>query len=109
MKSEIVYRCRNGFVLYRIVNKGTLGLVAIPDRAAEGKERRVVAFGPDVKDLAVGDVILVIGEPGQDMVQLTDEKDLWMTKEQNVAVVKEAVFSDDVGHKRLPVSHGDMG
>jgi hypothetical protein len=46
------YQPRNDFVVFQQRNKGTLRGVAIPDRAAEGKELVVVAVGPMVEDLA---------------------------------------------------------
>lgn len=83
----VPYRCRGDFVLYRMVNKGIVNGVVMPDIASQGKERVVVAVGPKVEGLNVGDVILVIGTPGEDLVQLADERDIWMTREANVALV----------------------
>jgi hypothetical protein len=81
------YQPRNDFVVFQQRNKGTLRGVAIPDRAAEGKELVVVAVGPMVEDLEVGDLVLVIGQVGQETVALPNERDLYMTRETNVVLI----------------------
>lgn len=81
------YQPRNDFVVFQQRNKGTLRGVAIPDQAVEGKELVVVAVGPMVEDLEVGDLVLVIGQVGQDTVTLPNERDLYMTRESNVALI----------------------
>ena len=81
------YQPRGNFVVFQQRNKGTLRGVAIPDRAAEGKELVVIAIGPDVEDLAVGDLVLVIGAVGVDTITLPNERDLYMTRETNVALI----------------------
>ena len=81
------YRCRGDFILYRIVNKGVVNGVVMPDIAQQGKERVVIAVGPRVEGLSVGDVIMCIGTPGEDLVQLAEERDIWMTREANAALV----------------------
>jgi len=96
------YLPRNDFVLFRLVNVGlSAGGVVIPDVSRQGKERIVVAMGPDVEDLKIGDRILVIGEVGHDVVELPatmkDAKGLFLTKQQNVVLVCQDVEdeSDD--------------
>ncbi len=99
------YRCRNDFVLFRLVNRGQIRGLAIPDRAAEGKERVVVATGPDVKGLEPGDRILVIGTIGQDTIPLPNERDLYLTKQANVALVDVT----DYPPKSIPCSPEEAG
>ncbi len=99
------YRCRNDFVLFRLVNRGQLRGVVMPDVAAEGKERVVVAFGPDVKDLEVDDRVLVIGQIGVDTIQLPNDRDLYMTKAANVALV----VTEGESVKSIPCSAEEAG
>lgn len=79
---------RNDFVLFRIVNLGAIRKIAMPDQAVQGKERIVVAVGPKVEGLAVGDKVYVIGSMGQDVIPFPGERDLYLTKEANVALVE---------------------
>ena len=82
------YRCRKDFVLFRFVDKGkSSGGVHIPEIAEQGKQRVIVAIGKDVDDLFIGDEVLVIGAIGENVIPLPDEKDLFMTRENNVALV----------------------
>src|SRR4051794_23877577 len=84
------YRPRGDFVIYRVRDRGvSAGGVALPDIAVEGKERVVVAMGPKVEDLAVGDVVVTTGQIGVDVSYLPDEKDLLITREANIAYVIE--------------------
>lgn len=80
------YEPRNDFVLFRMSGREHKGLV-MPDQTQVGKVRSVLAVGPDVKGLNQGDEILVIGQVGQDVVQLPNEVDLFLTKQSNVAIV----------------------
>lgn len=85
----MIYRPRNDFVLFRIVNKGEVRGIAMPDNAAQGKESIVVAVGPDVNGLKPGDRIMTIGTPGQDVISLPNERGLLLTKQANVVLVLE--------------------
>jgi len=66
------YRCRNDNVLIRCVklDQTHAGLV-MPDTSVHGKEFHVVAKGPNVVDLEVGDKVLVTAD-----AKKTDEGDL---------------------------------
>jgi len=81
------YRPRNDIVVIKVVDKGKVRGIAMPDVAQEGKERIILAVGPKVEDLKVGDKVLVIGTPGQDLVRIPGELNLFLTKEVNVLVV----------------------
>ena len=83
------YRCRNDFVLIRVINKGQAHGLAMPDKSAEGKERVVEAVGPKVDNLKVGDKVFVIGSMNQDVISLPGERDLFLTRETNVVLVVE--------------------
>lgn len=86
------YRCRSDFVLFRLVDRGSVGSIATPQISQQGKERIVLAIGPDVEDLNVGDRVLVIGSVGSDVVPLPNESGIYMTRQANVALV---VIGDD--------------
>lgn len=85
------YRPRNDFVVLRIINRGFVGKLAVSDRAAQGKSIVVEAIGPDVKPetIKVGDRVHAIGQMGQDLVQLPEERDLILTRQSNVVVILE--------------------
>jgi co-chaperonin GroES (HSP10) len=87
----IKYIPRNDFVLIRMVKRQVTALgVALPDKSRESTDLFIQAVGPDVTDLEIGDQVLAIGTPGEDLVLLPREKDLVMTKQANIlCVVKE--------------------
>lgn len=86
---NVTYHPRNDFVILRLVNLGkTDAGIIMPDMAAQGKEWRVVAVGPEVKELKAGDKILPpFGEVGETIITMPNEKDLYITRQSNVAVV----------------------
>lgn len=84
----VKYRCRGDFVLFRHVDLGTHRGLAMPNVAQQGKENVVVAIGPKVENLEVGDKVLVIGTLGVDSVRVPTEQNLYMTRETNVALVR---------------------
>ena len=83
------YRPRNNLVLIRRERIKVVGL-HMPDEAQEGNRLIVEAIGPQVENLYVGDVVLAIGTPGQDLVRIPTESNLFLTKEANVLAVVEA-------------------
>lgn len=85
----VKYLPRNEFILFRFVDKGHLRTLAMPGIASQGKERVVVAVGPNVEGLKVGDKVLVIGEIGVDVIPLPNDNKLFLTKQQNVALIIE--------------------
>ena len=82
------YRCRGDFVLFRIIDRGIHRGIAMPNIAAQGKDKVVIAIGPKVEDLKVGDKVLVIGQPGQDVVQVPTEPNLFLSREANIVLVE---------------------
>ena len=84
-----VYKPRNDFVIWRLVDKGMVGKLHVPEASAQGKERIVVAVGPDIKDLKVGDKIYVIGQVGADVIGMPDESNLYICKQANVILIVE--------------------
>ena len=84
-----VYRPREDFVLFALVDKGMMGSLIAPGISAQGKERIVVAVGPKVEDLKVGDKIFVIGAVGESVIELPFEQSVYMTRQANVCLIVE--------------------
>ncbi len=80
---------RNDFVLFRLVDRQMVRGVYVPQISAQGKERIIEAIGPKVEDLKVGDKVFVIGQMGEDVVALPNDKDLFLTKQTNVVLIVE--------------------
>mgnify|MGYP001558056617 CR=1 FL=1 len=85
----MIYKPRGDFVLFRLVDKGKLGSIMTPQISEQGKERVVLAIGPKVEGLLVGDRVFVIGTVGQDVVRLPSEVDVFLTREANVVLIVE--------------------
>mgnify|MGYP001596401512 CR=1 FL=1 len=89
------YRPRNDYVVLRLHNMDkTPAGVVIPKANAEGRVWTVVATGPKVEDLKVGDVVNPMGEVGQDIALLPRERDLYITREGNILMVQETEYDD---------------
>ncbi len=87
-KPVMQYLPRNTYVLVRRVKLGeTPGGVLVPDASIEGVEHIVVAVGPKVEELAVGDKVLMIGQFNLHYSFLPNSKELIIIKEENVALV----------------------
>ncbi len=87
-KVDSMIQPRNDMVLVRIVAKGkTLSGIAMPDTAMEGNDFIVAAVGPAVKDLEIGERVMVIGRRGYEWDVIPGEKDLFLIKETNVPMV----------------------
>src|SRR4051812_9202916 len=94
------YAPRNDFVLIQIIDRGYVGKVAVPGISKAGKDLVVVAMGPDVKSLNVGDKVMVIGEVGEALAALHDRKDMFVTKQSNVCyVITEEPEVTDVAYQ----------
>lgn len=85
--NQITYRPRNNLVLIRRMARGKVRGLVMPDAAAEGQKMVVEAVGPKVEDLDVGDEVLAIGIPGEDLVRIPGHTDLYLVREGNVLVV----------------------
>ena len=87
--------CRNDGVILKITDRGTSdsGLV-IPQISVESKKFTVVAMGPQVTDLELGDECLPRGTVGAEYFPLPFANDLIFLDEKNVVVVmKKKVLS----------------
>ncbi len=87
----INYKPRGDFVLFRVTKRDKVLGIAMPQQSEQSVERTIVACGPDVKDLNVGDKVLVCGTIGDSVVAIPNEKDLLLTRQSNVLVVLEEV------------------
>lgn len=91
MSSNFPYRCRNDFVLVRVVDLGkTESGIALPNMAMQGKEFHVVSVGPKVQDLHVGDKVFMIGTKNSHYFELPQSKDLIIIKEEYAVLVDRA-------------------
>jgi hypothetical protein len=72
-----------------MIDKGSLRGITIPPNAPQAKERIVIAIGPKVEDLEVGDSIIGTGKMGEDVVPLPNEQDLYLTRQSNILLVIE--------------------
>jgi hypothetical protein len=94
--NDKVARPRNDMVLIRIVDLGmTKGGLATPNIGTQGKEYHVIAFGPKVEDLRVGDKVQVTGKKGVDWDLLPKSTDTFITKQDNVLIVEGNVEDDE--------------
>jgi len=84
-----IYKPRGDFVLFRVTKRDKVAGIAVPQQSEQSIERTIVAFGPDVKDLQVGDKVLVCGQIGDSVVNVPNERDLMLTRGSNVLLVLE--------------------
>lgn len=90
----VKYNPRGDFVLFRVTKRDKVLGIAMPQQSEQSIERTVVSFGPDVKDLQVGDKVLVIGHMGETVVEIPREKDLLITRQSNIILTMEEVKDD---------------
>lgn len=84
------YKARLDFVVYQFHKKAlTKSGLAIPDRSLEGQECTVVSIGPKVENLKVGDKIQLLSTDRTMTTQIPDERDLFLTRDGNIALVVE--------------------
>jgi hypothetical protein len=87
-------KTRNEFVLVKIITKGeTTTGIALPDASQEGKDYIVMAIGPKVEDLDVGDKIMVIGQANSTFAFLPSSNELFITSEAFIPY--RIVFGED--------------
>lgn len=93
---SIVYTPRNDYVLVQRVQLGkTPSGIAVSSASIEGFEHIVTAMGPEVKELALGDKVLVIGEMGKDYAFIPNSNTIFLTKEKNVVMIYDDSFVED--------------
>ena len=88
------FKPRNDFALIRVTQLGSVGGIAVPDTAVQGKQFTVEAVGPKVEDLMVGDKVLMVGsQQTGDWSFLPNHRDLIIIREANIVLV----YGDDNG------------
>ena len=96
--SKLEYRPRNDYCLIR---RDTLGRtpsgIAVGDETLEGIEHVVVAKGPDVVDLEIGDKVMMIGSKGEDYAFVPRERNLLVIKQANIILVYKEVPNVVIG------------
>lgn len=88
-EEKIDFQPRNEFVLVRMTQKGEIGGIAIPDISAEGLEFHVVAVGPKVEGLKVGDHVLMIGRRNDNYWEVPSCRNLFIVKQEVICLVME--------------------
>lgn len=80
---------RGDYVLIRVVEQGkTKSGIHIPQQSVQGKQFFVEAFGPLIKDLAIGDRVQMVTYQGKgDFFPLPNDKDLLIIKQEYIALV----------------------
>lgn len=87
-----MHKPRNDYVLVRkILRNLTPSGIAVPNKSAQGADYRIVAWGPDVKDLEVGQNVLMVGQVGLDYAYLPNSSDLCIIKQANIVLVYDEV------------------
>lgn len=85
----LVYQPRGDYVLIKINTKDKVGGIVVPQRSAEGKTYSVMAVGPKVEDLSVGEEVYIIGsQQNGDWSFIPGANDIIITREANVVLVK---------------------
>lgn len=90
MREVPKYECREDFVLIQIQQEAPK-LIAYPQQSREGKRNVVLAMGPNVKGLEVGDRVQSLGTPeqaGVTYVFLPGRNDLFVTRQSNVCIIE---------------------
>ncbi len=78
---------RGDFVIIRVVPRGeTPGGIAVSESSLEGQDHIVVAKGPKVEDLEVGDVVMMTGQKNVDWSMIPKQKALLIIRESNVVL-----------------------
>ena len=83
----VTFYPRNDFVVFKFIDKGRLRGIEMPQISAQAKERVVVAMGPKVEDLKIGDKVMVIGKVGEDVIALPNDSSLFLTRQANVTLI----------------------
>ncbi len=81
---------RNDYIVFlRKLRGQTPEGIHLPDKSLEGMDHIVVAMGPDVKGLDVGDKILILGKINEDYGPVPNMKNHFLTKQNNVCLIYE--------------------
>lgn len=89
------YRVRGNFVIVRVTSVGSVGRIRVSDTAEEGKVYTVAGFGPEVKDLSIGDRITLFADHSTTFFAIPGERDLIIIKDINISAVIEENTQDN--------------
>lgn len=81
------YKVRNDFVIVKVTTTNVVGNIRVSDNAQEGKVYTIVAFGPRVENMAVGDRVTLWADQNTVFFQIPGERDLVIIKEANISSV----------------------
>lgn len=78
------YRPREDLVLFKTMEgiKSEGGL-AMPDASSEGRVNYIVAVGPKVEDLKLGDRVLIVGVKNETFFEVPRQRGLYITRQSN--------------------------
>jgi hypothetical protein len=80
--SKTIYKPRGDRVLLRQVLVGeTESGIKVPDYSVHGKYYIVEAVGKEVKEVEIGDKVLMVGEENRQWAYIPQSKDLLITRE----------------------------
>ena len=90
MTEELTYRVRGDFLLCRIVTIDKVGSLAMPQSSQEGRKFIVVGTGEKVKDVRVGERIIIAANPGEgSYYPIPNSNGLFVIKAEFAALVVE--------------------
>ncbi len=78
---------RGDFVIVKISTVDTVKGIAMPECSIQGQEFHVVAFGPKVENLEVGDKIMMTGQLGVDYSFIPNNDKHLIIREANIVLV----------------------
>jgi co-chaperonin GroES (HSP10) len=98
-----VYTPRNDYVVLRRSNVGTTKSgIAVPNQSNEGRQYHVVAIGPKVEGLVVGDQVIFAATPDTMILQIPNTDDLLLIRQKWLALI----LSEVDGQGELPKHAG---
>jgi co-chaperonin GroES (HSP10) len=88
MKPELCkLQPRGDFVVVKIVPKGeTASGIKVSESSLEGQDHIVVAKGPKVEDLEIGDVVMMTGRKDLDWSLIPKQRNLMIIRESNIVL-----------------------
>ena len=90
MSEELTYRVRGDFLLCKIIQQEKVGSLAMPQQSQEGKRFIVVGIGEKVKDIRVGERVILVASPGEgSYYPIPNSSGLFVIKQDFAALVVE--------------------
>lgn len=95
IEKKMRYRCRNDMVLIRLVRLEAIRGLIMPEASIQGHQYVIEEVGPNVEGLRKGDVVIPTGKIGIDIGPLPNDSKLYLTRQENVAVVMEPAEGEE--------------